>query len=106
MTHVKFLNEGRDLEVEYFSLKSQRPAEAAAIRDAITVVWADPDLAERRYSIRLDTETGYLAMPFLGPDGLTCLVWRQSPKGYDDIWIVDFSQPWGDLDRPPVWPRP
>jgi hypothetical protein len=107
VTHVRFWAEGRDLMVEYRSLKSQRPSQANAVRDAITVVSMDPERAERRYSIRLDRETGYMAMPFRTPDGLTCLVWRHSPDGDDAIEIVDWDQPWGDeLDRPPVWPPP
>jgi hypothetical protein len=107
VTVVRFWTEGRDLETEYWDIKNRRPAAAEAIRDAITVVWSDPEIAERRYSIRLDPEAGYLAMPFLTPDGMTCLVWRHSPTGEDAVEIVDFGQPWGDdLDMPLVWPRP
>jgi hypothetical protein len=107
VTRVRFWNEVRDLKAEYLYLKKHRPAEADAIRDAITLVLEDPDRAGRRYSIRLDPTAKYLAMPFRGPDGLTCLVWRHSPDGDDAIEIVDFNQPWGDeLDMPPVWPRP
>jgi hypothetical protein len=107
VTAVRFWNEGRDLEAEYWDIKKHRPTAAEAIRNAITVVSSDPETARRRYSIRLDPEAGYLAMPFLGPDGLTCLVWRHSPDGDDAVEIVDFSQPWGDdLDMPPMWPRP
>lgn len=92
---------------EYRDLKVRRPSEANAIRDAITDVVRDPETAERRYSIRLDPAAGYMAMPFLASDGVTCLVWRHSPDGDDGIEIVDFTQPWGaDLDMPPVWPRP
>jgi hypothetical protein len=107
VTAVRFLVEGHDRVAEYLDLKERRPTVAAAIRDAITTVVADPDMAQRLYSIRLDRETGYLAMPFLGQDGLLCLVWRHSPDGDDAIEVVDFSQPWGDdLDMPLVWPRP
>lgn len=107
MTAVRFWEEGRDLEAEYWDIKEHRPAAAEAIRDAITVVSSDPETAGRRYSISLDPEAGYLALPFLSPDGLTCLVWRHSPDGDDAVEIVDFSQPWGDdLDMPRVWPRP
>jgi hypothetical protein len=106
MAHVRFWNEGRDLLAEYLYLKSHRPAQARAIRDAITVIHADPDRAERMYSVPIDPENGWLAMPFLGPDGLTCLVWRQSPHGYDEFWIGDFDQPWGDLALPRDRPSP
>lgn len=106
MTHVRFWNEGRDLKAEYFYLKGHRPAEARAIRDAIADVVKDPDLAGRRYSTRLDRAAGWLAMPFLAPGGLTCLAWRHSPDGDDAIEVVDFSEPWDDLDMPLVWPRP
>jgi len=106
VTHVHFWNEVHDLKADYFYLKKHRPAEAKAIRDAIAVVVKDPDRAGRRYSIRLDPAAGWLAMPFPGPDGLTCLVWRHSPDGDDAIEIADFSQCWGDeLDMPPIWPR-
>jgi hypothetical protein len=106
MTHVRFWNEGSDLKAEYFYLKSHQPAEARAIRDAIADVVKDPDLAGRRYSTRLDRAAGWLATPFLAPGGLTCLIWRHSPDGDDAIEVVDFSQPWDDVDMPPVWPRP
>jgi hypothetical protein len=107
VSQVRFWTEVRDLVAEYRDLKSRRPSEANAIRDAIADVVRDPGIAERRYSIRLDRAAGYLAMPFLAPDGVTCLVWRHSPDGDDAIEIVDFSQLWGDdLDMPSVWPRP
>jgi hypothetical protein len=107
VTRVRFWNEGRNLEAEYFDLKRRRPSRAKAIREAITLVCMDPDRAEHRYSIELDKVARYMAMPFLAPDGLTCLVWRQSPDGDDVVVIVDFDQPWDDdLDMPPIWPRP
>jgi hypothetical protein len=106
VTAVRFWNEGRDLAAEYWNIKERRPAAAEAIRDAVTVIWSDPETAQKRYSISLDSEAGYLAMPFLSPDGMTCLVWRHSPDGDDAIEIVDFGQPWGDdLDLPLEWPR-
>lgn len=108
MTKVRFFNErGRDHLEEYKEIKRRRPAEAAAIRDAITLIVADPEKAERDYSISLrDPLARYLAMPFLGPDGLTCLVWRHFPDGGDGVEIVHFQQAWGDdLDMPRVWPR-
>jgi len=58
VTIVRFWREGRDLKAEYWDIKDRRPAAAEAIRDAITVVWSDPEVAERRYSIRLDPEAG------------------------------------------------
>ena len=107
MTHVRFWDEGRDLKAEYLALKSQRPDHARAVGEAITVIWSDPEVADRRYSILLDREARYMAMPFRRPNGLTCLVWRHSPDGDDAIQIVDWDQPWGDeLDMPAVWPRP
>jgi hypothetical protein len=52
-------------------IKRRRPTQAAAIRDAISLIVADPDKAERDYSIGLgDPRARYLAMPFLAPDGL------------------------------------
>jgi hypothetical protein len=107
VTRVRVWNGGRDLKAEYLDLKIHRPDVASSVGHAIKIVWTDPDLAERRYSIRLDPVNRYLAMPFLGPDGLTCLVWRHSPDGEDAIEIIDFSEPWAeDLDMPAVWPRP
>ena len=88
---------------EYLALKRTH---RMAVRAAITVVWEDPATAERRYSVLLDRLAKYLAMPFLTPDGLTALTWRQSPDDDDLIVVVDFTEPWGDLDRPDVWPRP
>jgi hypothetical protein len=75
VTEVRFFNERcRDRFDEYQDVKRRRPAQAAAIRDAINLIVADPDKAERDYSIRLgDPQTRYLAMPFLAPDGL--LAW-------------------------------
>ena len=72
MTEVRFFNErGRDRFEEYLEVKRRRPAQAAAIRDAINLIVADPDKAERDYSIGLgDPQTRYLAMPFLAPTGL------------------------------------
>lgn len=108
MTEVRFFNErGRDRFEEYLEIRRRRPAEAKAIRDAITLIEADPERAERDYPIGLgDPQARYLAMPFLGPDGLTCLVWRHFPDGGDGVEIVHFQQAWGDdLDRPRVWPR-
>lgn len=108
MTEVRFFSErGRDRFEEYLEIKRARPAQARAIRDAITLAAADPDKAERDYSIRLgDPRERYLAMPFLAPDGCTCLVWRHSPDGGDSIEIVHFTQAWGDdLDMPKIWPR-
>jgi hypothetical protein len=104
---VRFSNGQSDRLAEYRDIKTRRPAAGGAIRDAITVVCADPDRARRRYSIRLDSANDYMAMPFLDGDGLkTCLVWREAPDGDDAIEIVDFGNPWGDLDNPEVWPRP
>ncbi len=108
MTEVRFFNErGRDRFEEYLEIRRRRPAEAEAIRDAITLIEADSERAERDYSIGLgDPQARYLAMPFLGPDGLMCLVWRHFPDGGDGVEIVHFQQAWGDdLDRPRVWPR-
>lgn len=108
MTEVRFFNErGRDRFEEYLEIRRRRPAEAEAIRDAITPIEADPERAERDYSIGLgDPQVRYLAMPFLGPDGFMCLVWRHFPDGGDGVEIVHFQQAWGDdLDRPRVWPR-
>jgi hypothetical protein len=102
---VRFFNErGRDRYEEYLDIKQGRPAEAAAIRDAIGVVAADPVRAQRDYSIDLgDPQARYFAMPFLGPDGVTCLVWRPCPDDDDCVEIVHFRRPWGDdLDRPSV----
>jgi hypothetical protein len=64
VTIVRFWREGRDLKAEYWDIKDRRPAAAEAIRDAITVVWSDPEVAERRYSIRLDPEVvpGYAVL--------------------------------------------
>lgn len=75
MTIVRFWREGRDLAAEYWDIKGRRPAEAEAIRDAITVVWSDPEIAERRYSIRLDPEAGYLGHAVLRPGlaDMSCL---------------------------------
>jgi len=106
VTQVRLWNEHRDLMAEYIVLKEKRPDEACAIRDAITVIWTNPDIAGTRYSIRLDPVAGYMAMPFVAPTGLTCLVWRHSPDGDDVVEIVDWHEPWDDLDMPPVWPRP
>jgi len=108
VTEVRFFNErGRDRFEEYLDIKRRRPGQAAAIRDAITLIVADPGKAERDYSIELgDPQARYLAMPFLAPDGLTCLVWRHFPDGGDGVEIVHFQQAWGDdLDRPKIWPR-
>jgi hypothetical protein len=108
VTEVRFFNErGRDRFEEYREIKRHRPAEADAVRDAISLIAADPELAERDYSIRLgDAQARYLAMPFLGPDGVTCLVWRHFPDGGDGVEIVHFQQAWGDdLDKPRIWPR-
>jgi hypothetical protein len=85
VTEVRFFNErGRDRFEEYLDIKRRRPAQAAAIRDAITLVVADPDRAEHDYSIGLgDPQARYFG-----------------------IEIVHFQQAWGDdLDRPKVWPR-
>jgi hypothetical protein len=108
VTSVRFFCErGRDRFAEYQEIKRCRPAEAEAIRNAITLIVADPEKAQRDYSIDLgDPQARYLGMPFLGPDGLTCLVWRHFPDGDDGVEIVHFQQAWGDdLDMPRVWPR-
>lgn len=108
MTSVRFFNEsGRDRFQEYQRIKLRRPAEAKAIQEAITLIVADAEKAERDYSIDLgDPQARYLAMPFLGTDGLMCLVWRHFPDGDDGVEIVHFQQAWGDdLDMPRVWPR-
>jgi hypothetical protein len=75
VTEVRFFSErGRDRFEEYLDIKRRRPAQAAAIRDAISLIVADPDKAERDYSIGLgDPQARFFAMPFLAPDGLTCL---------------------------------
>jgi hypothetical protein len=53
VTEVRFFNErGRDRFGEYQDIKRRRPEQAAAIRDAISLIVADPDKAERDYSIR------------------------------------------------------
>lgn len=108
VTQVRFFSErGRDRFEEYLEIKRLRPAQARAIREAISLVASDPDKAERDYSIWLgDPQARYLALPFLAPDGLTCLVWRHFPEGGDGVEIVHFQQAWGDdLDRPKIWPR-
>lgn len=108
MTEVRFFSErGRDRFEEYLEIKKRRPAEGDAIRDAISLVVVDPERAERDYSIRLgDPRARYLALPFLGPEGVTCLVWRHFPDGGDGVEIVHFQQAWGDdLDKPRIWPR-
>jgi hypothetical protein len=46
VTAVRFLVEGHDLVAEYLDLKDRCPTVAAAIRDAITTVVADPDAIE------------------------------------------------------------
>jgi hypothetical protein len=91
---------------EYLDLKASRPDEAEAVRDAINAILADPGLAASKYSIRLDPETGYLAMPYLRAVGmLTCLVWRNRPD-LEAVEVVDFGQAWGDdLSLPSRWPR-
>ena len=93
MTEVRFFSErGRDRFEEYLDIKHRRPVQAAAIRDATSLIVADPDKAERDYSIGLgDPQARYLALPFLAPDGLTCLVWRLFPDGGDGIEIVHFQ---------------
>ncbi len=108
MTKVRFFNErGRDRYEEYLDIKRRHPTEAKAISDAIALIVADPEKAARSYSILLgDREARYFAMPFQGPSGLTCLVWRPFPDGDDGVEIVHFQQAWGDdLDMPRVWPR-
>jgi hypothetical protein len=108
VTEVRFFSErGRDRFEEYLEIKKRRPAEGDAIRDAISLVVVDPERAERDYSIRLgDPRARYLALPFLGPEGVTCLVWRHFPDGGDGVEIVHFQQAWGDdLDKPRIWPR-
>jgi len=108
VTEVRFFNErGRDRFEEYLEIKQRRPAEASAIRDAVTLVATDPRKAETDYSIWLgDPRARFLAMPFRGPDGVMCLVWRHAPDGGDGVEIVHFQQAWGDdLDRPKIWPR-
>jgi hypothetical protein len=106
MARVNLWNRDRDLMAEYQALKKTRPDVARAVRDAITVVARDPATAERRYSTLLDHVAKFLAMPFLSPDGVTALTWRHDPDGDDAIEIVDFSEPWGDVPMPNVWPRP
>ncbi|HLX49874.1 MAG TPA: hypothetical protein VKS82_16205 [Streptosporangiaceae bacterium] len=106
MTDVKFWADG-DIDglAEYQRIKACHPTLGKAIRDAITLIVENPDSAAKQYSIRLDPQAGYLGLPFETPNGLTCLTWRQDPDGYDCVEVIDFSQPWGDLPRPPVWPR-
>ena len=107
MTSVEFWTDGEhDGWVEYQELRANLPAAARVVRDAITLITDDQDRARREYSIVLDRRDRYLGLPFLGPDGLTCLTWRQDPDGYDCVQIVDFSAPWADLPMPRVWPRP
>ena len=108
MTEVRFFSErGRDRFEEYLEIKKRRPAEGDAIRGAISLIAVDPERAERDYSIRLgDPQARYLALPFVGPEGITCLVWRHFPDGGDGVEIVHFQQAWGDdLDKPRIWPR-
>lgn len=72
MTEVRSFSErGRDRFEEYLDIKRRHPVQAAAIRDAITLVVADPGKAERDYSIGLgDPQARYFAMPFLARAGL------------------------------------
>jgi hypothetical protein len=103
---VRFSKEQHDRLAEYRALKIRRPAAAKAVADAIQVICDDAELAARRYSVALAHDAGYKAMPFLNGQGdKTCLVWRIYPKT-DDIEVVDFSHPWGDLGNPTEWPRP
>jgi hypothetical protein len=107
VTQVRFSNEQYDRWAEYEALKIRRPAAAKAVADAIQVIYRDPKLAAARYSIALASDSAYKAMPFLDGEGdKTCLVWREYPDADDEIEVVDFSHPWGDLDNPPEWPRP
>lgn len=107
MTSVEFWTEGDyDAWAEYQQVKADHPAVGRAIREAISLIVNDPDAAEREYSTLLDRTARYLALPFETSDGLTCLIWRQSPDGYDSIQVIDFSEPWtDDLPMPRTWPR-
>jgi hypothetical protein len=91
---------------EYLDLRERRPAEAAAVANAIDTILADPDLAARKYSVLLDPSAGTLVMPYLRAVGmLMVLAWRNRPDR-DEIVIIDFSQAWGDdLWMPEVYPR-
>lgn len=108
MTSVEFWRQGDwDAWNEYQEIKAADPAMGRAIRDAITLVAKDPDIAQRNYSRSLDPRAGYLGLPFQSPNGLiTCLTWRQHPDGYNSVMIIDFTEPWDDLPMPRVWPRP
>jgi len=55
MTNVEFWRQGdRDAWNEYQEIKAADPAMGRAIRDAITLVAKDPDIAQRNYSRSLD----------------------------------------------------
>jgi hypothetical protein len=99
-------DEGVDRAQEYLDLRQRRPAEAAAVAEAINTILADPELAARKYSVLLDRVAGTLVMPYLRAVGmLTVLAWRNRPDR-DEIEIIDFSQPWGDdLWMPEKYPR-
>jgi len=91
---------------EYLELRERRPAEAAALRDAINAILLDPELASQKYSLLLDRESRTLVMPYLRAVGrLTVLAWFNDPDE-DAIEVIDFSQVWtDDLDMPLVYPR-
>jgi hypothetical protein len=107
MTEVRWRTNGDvDRAEEYLELRKRRPAEAAAVRDAINTILRDPEVAARTYSVLLDRISGTLVMPYLRAVGsLTVLAWFSDPDD-DAIEIIDFSQMWTeDLDMPLVYPR-
>jgi hypothetical protein len=86
-------DEGVDRAQEYLDLRQRRPAEAAAVAEAINTILADPELAARKYSVLLDRVAGTLVMPYLRAVGmLTVLAWRNRPDR-DEIEIIDFASP-------------
>lgn len=107
MTKVRWRKDGGiDRGKEYVDLRERRPAEAAAVRDAISTILLDPEVAVQKYSVLLDRESRTLVMPYLRAVGmLTVLAWFNDPDE-DAIDIIDFSQMWtDDLDMPLVYPR-
>ena len=108
MTEVRWRkdDEGVDRGTEYLELRQRRPAEAAALKDAINIILRDPEVAARKYSILLDWQSRTLVMPYLRAVGkLTVLAWFNDPDD-DAIEIIDFGQMWtDDLDMPQVFPR-
>ncbi len=108
MTVVRWRKDdmGVDRAEEYLELRERRPAEAAALRDAINTILRNPEMAMKQYSILLDRESGTYVMPYLRAVGrLTVLAWFNDPND-DAIEIIDFSQMWtDDLDMPLIYPR-